>query len=289
MRNSTQLERYKRLIAFLEENFKEDINIEKIEAVCFYSYRNINRIFQALHNETIGKYIKRLRLEKAAQYLLYANISVTEIAYEVGFEDRAAFSKAFKTKYGCAPSVFRAQNESLLDAMRQSLLPQADQEREVLSFETVYLPDFDYIFLEYRGDYQDLSEINTVWKELEAYATNKELLSERSIFMTEIIDDEQITDHIHSRYNCAFILEKPLDFMPEGLFRTKSHSYQKYAKFVHEGAPTSSVEFYNRIFAFWMEEVALELADTSILEFYPHYSESTSPDHMLTEIYIPVQ
>ena len=113
MSNEFQLERYKKLISFLDENFKDDINIEKVEAICHYSYRNINRIFEALHHETIGKYIKRLRLEKAAQYLLYSEMGVSEIGYEVGFIDRAVFSKAFKKKYGCAPSAFRIRNESM--------------------------------------------------------------------------------------------------------------------------------------------------------------------------------
>ena len=62
MDNPTQLERYKKLLLFIDENFKEEINIPKIEEACFYSYRNINRIFNAIHGETIGKYVKRLRL-----------------------------------------------------------------------------------------------------------------------------------------------------------------------------------------------------------------------------------
>ena len=43
MGNQVQLERYKKLLSFIDEHFKEDINIEKIEAVCHYSYRNINQ------------------------------------------------------------------------------------------------------------------------------------------------------------------------------------------------------------------------------------------------------
>ena len=65
MQNETQLERYKKLLEYLDKQFKEEVNIEKVEAISHYSYRNINRIFEALHHETIGKYVKRIRLEKA--------------------------------------------------------------------------------------------------------------------------------------------------------------------------------------------------------------------------------
>jgi AraC family transcriptional regulator len=71
MKNATQLERYKKLLSYLDERFKEEINIDKVEAISHYSYRNINRIFEALHHETIGKYIKRRRMEKAAEFLKY--------------------------------------------------------------------------------------------------------------------------------------------------------------------------------------------------------------------------
>jgi len=96
MSNDTQLTRYKKLLRFIDEQFKEDINIPEIEEACNYSYRNINRIFEAINHETIGKYIKRIRLERAAQYLKFSQESITDIAYDVGFGDVAALSKAFK-------------------------------------------------------------------------------------------------------------------------------------------------------------------------------------------------
>ena len=75
MQNKIQLDNYKKLMAYINEHFKEDINSQRIEEICHYSYRNINRIFQAIHGETVGKYIKRIRLEKAAEYLKYSSNS----------------------------------------------------------------------------------------------------------------------------------------------------------------------------------------------------------------------
>ncbi|MEO1627089.1 MAG: AraC family transcriptional regulator, partial [Bacteroidota bacterium] len=147
MKNEIQLGRYKKLLAFIEENFKEDLNIERVEAVCHYSYRNINRIFEALHQETIGKYIKRLRLEKAAQYLKYTDMGIADISYEVGFEERAAFNKAFKKKYGCSPSAFRLGSEAIREKFQKSLLEEAGTNRQQLQFDIEYLPDFECIFL----------------------------------------------------------------------------------------------------------------------------------------------
>lgn len=289
MSNQVQLERYKKLLTYIDEHFKEDINIETVEAVCHYSYRNINRIFRALHQETIGKYIKRLRLEKAAQYLKYSDIGVSELSYEVGFEDRAAFSKAFKKKYGCAPSAFRTSREAHLETTQQDFLKDLGADRPKLQYEIEYLPDFDYIFLEYRGDYENYSAIEALGQQLYEYVADKEILGYQSVFMTEIMDDSDISDRIHLRYNVGFTLDQPLNFEPEGLFRTKRHKRQKYAKFVHEGTHQSCTDFYEKIYAFWMLDVGLELQDLPTLEYYPNVEEDTFSEEVRTEIYIPVR
>ncbi len=289
MNNPTQLERYKKLLSFIDANFKEDINIPKVEEICHYSYRNINRIFEALHNETIGKYVKRLRLEKAAQFLKYSEMEVSDIAYEVGFEDRAAFSKAFKNKYNSSPSAFRKSNESILESLQQSMLPKEGTEREKLQFEVEYLPNFTSLFLEYRGHYDDVKSIETAWDKLISYISKKELLSENSILMTEIIDDNEVSDHIHSRYYFSLILEQPLSSKPEGLFRTKEHKQQKYAKFSYKGSDKNSADFYKKIYAFWFHDVGLELIDLPTLDFYPNYDENLPESELITEIYIPVK
>ncbi len=289
MSQNPQLSRYKKLLAYIDEHFHEEINIERVEEVCHYSYRNINRIFEAIHNETIGKYIKRLRLEKAAQYLKYSEQGVSEIGYEVGFEDRAAFSKAFKNRYGCSPSAFRESSEAQLKMLQQSFHPEQDLERESLQFEIKYLPDFYLLGLEYRGDIDDEAAIEATWSRLLEYTFQKGLVSEESIFLTEVLDDAEISDHIHSRYNHALALEEPLSFEPDGLFTLKAHKRQKYAQFNYRGPYHKSLEFYHKIFAFWLTDVQLELADKPMLEFYPNFDENLPPAELITEIYIAIE
>lgn len=286
---ATQLKRYKKLISFIEENFKEEINIPKIEEVCFYSYRSMNRIFEAIHHETIGKYIKRLRLEKSAQYLKYSDIAVADIGFEVGFEDRAAFSKAFKNKYGCSPSAFRDSNLAVREMIQQSLQTEKEEDRKVLEYEIEIIPSFDFLYLEYRGDCENLPAMENTWQKLFQYTSERGLLNDRSVFLTEIMDDAEISDHINSRYNQGFILENPTGFEPEGFFKIKTHDRQKYAKFIYRGAYEGCFEFYHRIYAFWMLDVPLELVDKPFLEFYPNFEEDLPSSELITEIYIPVR
>ena len=290
MQNETQLERYKKLLEYLDKQFKEEVNIEKVEAISHYSYRNINRIFEALHHETIGKYVKRIRLEKGAEFLKYSDSSISNIAFEVGFSDLAAFSKAFKNRFNCTPSVFRNSNDVMRNITRQTFSEQEiEKEKEKLSFEIETLPQFEVLYLEHRGNYENLKAVKETWEMLVNYALKKQLLTDDTIFFAEILDDNEISESINCRYNVAIILNKPLSSPPEGLFKIKTHQSQKYAKFVHQGSHESSADSYHKIYSHWMVDVNLEMADLPTLEFFLNDEEDTPAEKLLTEIYIPVK
>ncbi|MEM8965011.1 MAG: GyrI-like domain-containing protein [Bacteroidota bacterium] len=289
MGNETQLQRYKKLLQFIDERFKEDINIPEIEEACHYSYRNINRIFEALNHETIGKYIKRVRLERAAQYLRYSEASISEIAHDVGFGDVAAFSKAFKNKFNCSPSAYRSGTQLVQHINRQVASHSQETRSDVLTFEIETLPDFQLLGLEYRGAYEDITAIKKTWYQLVEYAHKKKLLTEETIYLAEILDDDEISEHIKCRYTAAIILEDSLTIDSEGFFFTRTVGSRKYAKFLHQGSHESCPDTYHLIYSHWMTDVALEMADAPVLEFYLNDEADTATPDLRTEIYIPIE
>ena len=62
-------------------------------------FRSRSTSFQQLLDDT--------RRELACQYLLQLSLSVTEVAYLLGFNDTSNFARAFKRWTGCSPSAFR--------------------------------------------------------------------------------------------------------------------------------------------------------------------------------------
>lgn len=71
-------------------------------------YKKVKGITGLSPNELI----KTKRLKLAAKLLLENNLTVSEIAYEVGFDDPFYFSKCFKTQYNCSPSKYGKTNEN---------------------------------------------------------------------------------------------------------------------------------------------------------------------------------
>lgn len=65
-------------------------------------YRKMN----ALLNQTPNAFIRKIRLHRAMEMLKTTKLNVSEIAYDVGFNDPAYFSRAFHKEFGKSPSYF---------------------------------------------------------------------------------------------------------------------------------------------------------------------------------------
>lgn len=286
--NTTQIERYQKLVEYLEHKFKTNITSEDIENVSFYSYRNINRIFMALQHETIGQYIKRKRLEKSAEFLKYSNDEVSDIAINIGYNDLAAFSKAFKKHFNCSPSNYRNSQRLQQEITNEIVNENEASDVEKITFEVEKLPKLKILYLQYKGSYENIKGIEKTWNKLIKYTFKKKLLTDETIILGEILDDDEITDTLQCRYNAGIVVEENQDIQTEGFFSVKEIPSQKYAKFIHKGSHETCYETYNTIYARWMKDVQLEFADQSILEFYINDESTTPKEELITEIYIPV-
>lgn len=85
-------------------------NPEALAAAAGLSYHQLYRNLRDVLDTTPSGYIRRVRAECAAALLREGAGSVSEIAYAVGFESLSYFRRAFKERYGCAPSEFVGGN-----------------------------------------------------------------------------------------------------------------------------------------------------------------------------------
>jgi AraC family transcriptional regulator len=65
------------------------------------------RAFRRAHACSVGEYVRRLRIERAAQELGSTTRSIAEIAMTAGFADQSHFSNVFRRQTGMSPSAFR--------------------------------------------------------------------------------------------------------------------------------------------------------------------------------------
>jgi DNA-binding response OmpR family regulator len=73
------------------------------------SRMQLNRKLQALTGRSTHVFIRRLRLDRAAEMLQGRSGTVTEVAYAVGFNNLSHFARAFRQEHGVRPSEYAAE------------------------------------------------------------------------------------------------------------------------------------------------------------------------------------
>jgi AraC-like DNA-binding protein len=76
---------------------------------------HLSRIFSREVGFTIPQYLRKLRMERAAELLRTGRYNVTEAATEVGYASLSHFSKAFCETIGCCPVLYPAAKNVILD------------------------------------------------------------------------------------------------------------------------------------------------------------------------------
>ncbi|KAA3635604.1 MAG: AraC family transcriptional regulator [Bacteroidetes bacterium] len=91
----------------IESNIFSNISIEELAFICHKSLSSFKREFKKVYHETPARYIKERRLQHAAKLLSTTNHSITDIAFESGFQDTTTFSASFREKFNNSPSGYR--------------------------------------------------------------------------------------------------------------------------------------------------------------------------------------
>lgn len=105
------------LVELCEQMQQKQYVVEGREALMRLAQRTpeyVGRMFKAHLNMTPSAFINNLRLDYASDLLLHTDRQVTDICYEVGFENLSHFYHRFKDRWGCTPVQFRKSNRRTL-------------------------------------------------------------------------------------------------------------------------------------------------------------------------------
>jgi AraC-like DNA-binding protein len=105
---------------FIDENYHEPIDLDKISQQAFLSRYHFHRLFTKIYRRTPHQYLTQKRLNKAKD-LLSENRAIADVCNEVGFESIGSFSVLFKKEMGFAPTYYR--NMAWLKKQQQKQKP----------------------------------------------------------------------------------------------------------------------------------------------------------------------
>lgn len=105
-RNTKGIVRAHELLDYIHHNYQNKITGKEIEAIFECNFDYMNRIFNKLAGTSITRYMNKVRIKHAQELLLATHLSISEIAFLVGFQDIYYFSKVFKKVVGLSPVAF---------------------------------------------------------------------------------------------------------------------------------------------------------------------------------------
>ena len=97
------------LISWIEKNYTEKITLSDLSVQSDFNEKYLCRVFREFTGQTPTEYINRLRVERAAFEMSTNHKSVTDAAYESGFNELSHFSRTFKKFKGITPREFKSQ------------------------------------------------------------------------------------------------------------------------------------------------------------------------------------
>lgn len=103
--------RMQRVLAHIDRHLDEDVGLEALSAVAAFSPYHFHRQFSAIFGLSLHRYVQLARMKRASWRLAYrSGDSVTEIAFDAGYEAPDSFARAFRQRMGQAPTAFREED-----------------------------------------------------------------------------------------------------------------------------------------------------------------------------------
>ena len=269
--------RINRVIDHIQAHLGEDLTVEGLAAVACFSPYHFHRVFRAMVGEPLYGFVRRLRLEKAANLLRVApRKSVTEIALDCGFQSTAGFARAFRDQFGTSASNYRKigntdrKNGNAPDAAPPYavLEPPPDvrqeSEEEAMDVRLETYPESTVAYVRRIGPYDESA--GQAWEALCRWAGPRGLLTEEGLRIGLGHDDPSVTDPERCRYDACIPI--PEDLEVDGDVSRAVLPGGRYAVLRYEGPGEGIKEAWHQLYADWMPRSGYEPDHRPCYEIY---------------------
>ena len=95
------------IVEYIEANYKKPLTLKDVSQHLGYDYCYLSKAFNSLFSTSFCDYLNTFRTDNAISLLTTTALSVTEIAFESGFQSIRSFNNVFKKQTGLSPAEFR--------------------------------------------------------------------------------------------------------------------------------------------------------------------------------------
>jgi AraC family transcriptional regulator, transcriptional activator of pobA len=110
----SQITAFNNFLKILEENFRRDEGVSFYSGSMNMSEKTLNTICKNNFQKSVSEIIETRKLIEAKHLLLHTDKSVSEIGYEVGYNEKSYFTRVFHNKLKLTPTRFREISRSVI-------------------------------------------------------------------------------------------------------------------------------------------------------------------------------
>ncbi|MCK4540722.1 MAG: AraC family transcriptional regulator [Spirochaetales bacterium] len=313
------ISRVNRVIDYIDEHLCEQLTLEVLAGVANFSRFHFHRIFSSIIGESLSSYIQRLRVQKAAGFLICeTERPVTDIALDCGFSGSAPFSRSFRTAYGMSPSEWRkgGWRERSKNSKKESKTDQQGSKgREASSITTSYIgnnnqqwrikmkgkngidfsvdvkevPEMNVAYVRHIGPYAGDSKLfEGLFGKLMKWAGPRNLINfPKTKMLTIYHDSPEITEEEKLRISVCLVV-------PEGTETGGDIGSMKIpgGKFAIGHFEIDQDQYgaaWNSLYGIWLPESGYQAADGPCYELYLNEPKEHPEGKHLVDIYTSVK
>jgi AraC family transcriptional regulator len=271
----------------------DDLSVEKLAKVALFSPFHFHRLFRAMVGESVNEYVRRIRLERAAHQLTFSRRTVITIAFDAGYDTHESFTRAFRNMFGYSPNQYRKRyrGQKTSDVSRQSAFPpwerkhidNTDSGESSMEVRLEQRQPTRVAFVRHVGPYSDCCK---AWETLCQFASRHGLFSPQTQMIGIGHDDPDVTSPDKLRYDACLTVGDA--FTPTGEIGVQEIPGGLYAVTTHRGPYSGLIDTYRDFYGKWLPNSGQELGTTPGFELYRNASDTTPPEELLTDVFIPL-
>jgi AraC family transcriptional regulator len=305
--------RVNRVIDHVRDHLADELTLADLARVAAFSRFHFHRVFAAFTGETLFGFIQRVRLERAAGALSsHPDQSVLAVALDHGFSSAAAFSRAFRARFGMSATEWRAggagrwrarQARALERWQRNQRQPnrkrgkaitgahgetsRKSREEAAMNVRVTELPVHHVAYMRYVGPY-GAHGIPELWRKLRKWMETHDRLSDSTVTLGVAHDDPDITALDRCRYDACVVV--PASFAADRWVNVMDVPGGKFAVSDFEGTAHEIRGAWEALYRSWLPRSGYEPDDRPCLEVYrARPSGECSPGAFRCELCMPVR
>jgi AraC family transcriptional regulator, exoenzyme S synthesis regulatory protein ExsA len=95
------------VVEVVNAHLYHNLSVDELAKLAGLSVTSFKMEFNKLYNESPARYIRKKKMERAKELLKLRDHTISEIAYQVGYNDPSHFSKSFQSLHGYSPGAYR--------------------------------------------------------------------------------------------------------------------------------------------------------------------------------------